>query len=143
MKAGERFTCPACGNAAFAKLEKILDGWEVKGEHLVCSFCGADAGAPDAPKSSDPDSVSAGRKALDALFGEEDAAPRKTPSILDMDTPSEHRFCRDCVHSLVNVFAVVCTRKHCEVQPMDDCPDYEKRPVRSAHSGSIPDSGKK
>ena len=45
-----------------------------------------------------------------------------------MDTPSEHRFCRDCAHSLVNAFAVICTRKHCEVQPMDDCPDYEKRP---------------
>ena len=41
MKPGDKFTCPACGNAAFAKLEKILDGWNVKGEHLVCSFCGA------------------------------------------------------------------------------------------------------
>ena len=26
MKPGEKFTCPACGNAAFTKLEKILDG---------------------------------------------------------------------------------------------------------------------
>ena len=143
MKAGERFTCTACGRTAFAKLEKILDGWDVKGEHLVCSFCGADAGAPDAPNSSDSASVSAGRKALDALFGNEDAAAQKRPSILDMDTPAEHRFCRDCAHALVNVFAVICTRKHCEVQPMDDCPDYEKRPDRSASSGSVPDFGKK
>ncbi len=127
MKPGEQFTCPACGRTAFAKLEKILDGWDVKGEHLVCSFCGADAGAPDAPKSEDAASVSAGRKALDALFGNEEAAEKK-PSILDMDSPAEHRFCRDCAHSLVNAFAVICTRKHCEVQPMDDCPDYEKRP---------------
>lgn len=127
MKPGEKFTCPACGRTAFAKLEKILDGWDVKGEHLVCPFCGADAGAPDAPQSSDSASVSAGRKALDALFGN-DAAEEKKPSILDMDTPAEHRFCRDCAHSLVNAFAVICTRKHCEVQPMDDCPDYEKRP---------------
>lgn len=127
MKSGEKFTCPACGRTAFAKLEKLLDGWDVKGEHLVCSFCGADAGAPDVPQSSDPNSVSAGRKALDALFGN-DAAEEKKPSILDMDSPSEHRFCRDCAHSLVNAFAVICTRKHCEVQPMDDCPDYEKRP---------------
>ena len=127
MKPDEQFICPACGRTAFAKLEKILDGWEVRGEHLVCSFCGADAGAPDAPKSSEPNSFSAGRKALDALFGNEKAAQKK-PSILDMDSPSEHRFCRDCAHALVNVFAVVCTRKHCEVQPMDDCPDYEKRP---------------
>ena len=134
MKPGERFTCPACGHTAFAKLEKILDGWEVKGEHLVCSLCGADAGAPDAQKMSDSASVSAGRKALDALFGNEDAAAQKKPSILDMDTPSEHRFCRDCAHALVNVFAVICTRKHCEVQPMDDCPDYEKRPEQSASS---------
>ena len=133
MKSGEQFTCPACGRTAFAKLEKILDGWDVKGEHLVCSFCGADAGAPDAQKASDPNSVSAGRKALDALFGN-DAAEEKKPSILDMDTPSEHRFCRDCAHALVNVFAVICTRKHCEVQPMDDCPDFEKRPDQSASS---------
>ena len=133
MKPGEQFTCPACGFTAFAKLEKILDGWDVKGEHLVCSVCGADAGAPDAPKAEDAGSVSAGRKALDALFGNEGSAEKKT-SILDMDTPSEHRFCRDGAHSLVNAFAVICTRKHCEVQPMDDCPDYEKRPDQSASS---------
>ena len=105
----------------------------MKGEHLVCSFCGADAGAPDAPESEDSTSVSAGRKALDALFGNEESAEKK-PSILDMDSPSEHRFCRDCAHSLVNAFAVICTRKHCEVQPMDDCPDYEKRPDQSPSS---------
>ena len=126
MKPGEQFTCPACGRTAFAKLEKILAGWDVKGEHLVCSFCGADAGAPDAPKTSNPNSVSTGRKALDALFGN-DTAEGKKPSILDLDTPAEHRFCRDCAHALVNVFAVICTRKHCEVQPMDDCPDFRPR----------------
>ena len=133
MKPGEQFTCPACGRTAFAKLEKILDGWDVKGEHLVCSFCGSDAGAPDVPESVDATSVSAGRKALDALFGNEETAEKK-PSILDMDSPSEHRFCRDCAHALVNAFAVICTRKHCEVQPMDDCPDYEKRPDQSPSS---------
>ena len=139
MKPGEQFTCPACGRTAFAKLEKILDGWDVKGEHLVCSFCGADAGAPDTLKSGDAASISAGRKALDALFGNDESAAQKKPSILDMDSPSEHRFCRDCAHALVNVFAVICTRKHCEVQPMDDCPDYEKRPEPSASSGSVLD----
>ena len=133
MKPGEQFSCPACGRTAFAKLEKILDGWDVKGEHLVCSFCGADAGAPDAPKPADSASVSAGRKALDALFGSDESVSR-SPSILDMDTPSEHRFCRDCAHALVNVFAVICTRKHCEVQPMDDCPDFEKRPEQPSSS---------
>ena len=141
MKPGEQFTCPACGRTAFAKLEKILDGWDVKGEHLVCSFCGADAGAPDTPKPSDAASVSAGRKALDALFGNENAAAHKKTSIMDMDTPAEHRFCRDCAHALVNVFAVICTRKHCEVQPMDDCPDFEKRTEQP--DSSILDFGKK
>ena len=139
MKPGEQFTCSACGRTAFAKLEKILDGWDVKGEHLVCSFCGADAGAPDDPKSSDSTSVSAGRKALDALFGNDESASQKKPSILDMDSPAEHRFCRDCAHALVNVFAVICTRKHCEVQPMDDCPDFKKRPESSTSSGSVLD----
>ena len=143
MKPGEQFTCPACGFTAFAKLEKILDGWDVKGEHLVCSFCGADAGTPDAPESPGSNSVSAGRRALDALFGSGETEARKKPSILDLDSPGEHRFCRDCAHALVNVFAVICTRKHCEVQPMDDCPDYEKRPDRASSSGSVPDFGKK
>ena len=143
MKPGEKFTCPACGGAAFAKLEKVLDGWEVKGERLVCSFCGAEAGAPDAPRTASSTEGSAGRKALDALFGnDESAAPRKT-SILDMDAPSERRVCRDCVHAVVNIFAVICTRKHCEVQPMDDCPDFEKRPDRVSSSGSALDFGKK
>ena len=132
MKPGDRFTCPACGNAAFAKLEKILDGWEVKGEHLVCSFCGADAGAPDAPRTASSSEVSAGRRALDALFGNTEADNASKQSILDSEEPGERRFCRDCVHALTNVFAVICTRKQCEVQPMDDCPDFERRPPKSA-----------
>ena len=130
MKPGDKFICPACGNAAFAKLEKILDGWDVKGEHLVCSFCGADAGAPDAPQATGSSGVSAGRKALDALFGNTEADDSPKPSILDSEEPGERRFCRDCAHALVNVFAVICTRKHCEVQPMDDCPDFERRPQK-------------
>ena len=141
MKPGEKFTCPACGNAAFAKLEKILDGWDVKGEHLVCSFCGADAGAPDTPQATGSSGISAGRKALDALFGNTEADDKPKPSILDSEESGERRFCRDCAHALVNVFAVICTRKHCEVQPMDDCPDYEKRPEQS--DSSILDFGKK
>ena len=143
MKPGEKFTCPACGGAAFAKLEKILDGWDVKGERLVCSFCGAEAGAPDAPRTASPSEVSAGRKALDALFGDSEADNAPKLSILDTEKPGERRFCRDCAHAVVNVFAVICTRKHCEVQPMDDCPDYEKRPDPSVSSGSILDFGKK
>ena len=139
MKPGDKFTCPACGNAAFAKLEKILDGWDVKGEHLVCSFCGADAGAPDAPQAASSSGVSAGRKALDALFGNTEADNKSKPSILDSEESGERRFCRDCAHALVNVFAVICTRKHCEVQPMDDCPDYKKRPEQSNTSGSVLD----
>ena len=70
MKPGEQFTCPACRRTAFAKLEKILDGWAVKGEHLVCSLCGADAGAPDAQKASDSASVSAGREDFGQNLGE-------------------------------------------------------------------------
>ena len=131
MKPGDKFTCPACGNAAFAKLEKILDGWDVKGEHLVCSFCGADAGAPDPSQAASSSGVSAGRKALDALVGNTEADNKPKPSILDSEEPGERRFCRDCAHALVNVFAVICTRKHCEVQPMDDCPDFERRPQKT------------
>ena len=85
--------------------------------------------------------ASAARKALDDLFG----GPSDTesrPSILDGAEAEERRFCRDCAHSIVNVFAVVCTRKHCEVQPMDDCPDFEKRPEPKESSGSPLDFSK-
>ena len=134
MKNGDRFTCAACGRTAFAKLEKILDGWDEKGEHLVCPFCGAEAGKPDAADDDAPDAkASAARKALDDLFGGPSDTENR-PSILDGSEAEERRFCRDCAHSIVNVFAVVCTRKHCEVQPMDDCPDFEKRPDQSASS---------
>ena len=139
MKNGDRFTCAACGRTAFARLEKILDGWDVKGEHLVCPFCGAEAGKPDAADDDAPDAkASAARKALDDLFGGPSDTENR-PSILDGSEAEERRFCRDCAHSIVNVFAVVCTRKHCEVQPMDDCPDYEKRPEQSPSSGSVLD----
>ena len=142
MKPGDQFTCASCGRTAFAKLEKILDGWDVKGEHLVCPFCGAEAGLPDAkPDSPDAAKASAARKALDDLFGGPSDTENR-PSILDGAEAEERRFCRDCAHSIVNVFAVVCTRKHCEVQPMDDCPDFEKRPEPKESSGSPLDFSK-
>jgi len=137
MKHGDQFVCPACGRTAFAKLEKVLDGWEVKGERLVCPFCGAEAGRPDSPAADDSaKAASAARKALDDLLGGGPSDDTARPSILDGSEAEERRFCRDCTHSIVNVFAVVCTRKHCEVQPMDDCPDFEKRPEPKKSSGS-------
>ena len=140
MKHGDQFVCSACGRTAFAKLEKVLDGWEVKGERLVCPFCGAEAGRPDAPSADDSAKASAAaRKALDDLLGGGPSDDTVRPSILDGSEAEERRFCRDCAHSIVNVFAVVCTRKHCEVQPMDDCPDFEKRPEQPPSSGSVLD----
>ena len=140
MKNGDRFTCAACGRTAFARLEKILDGWDEKGEHLVCSFCGAEAGVPDAAADEPAGSSSAARKALeDLLGGGSDEGTR--PSILDGAETEERRFCRDCAHAIVNAFAVVCTRKQAEVQPMDDCPEFRRRPAPPASSGSILDFG--
>ena len=140
MKHGDQFVCSACGRTAFAKLEKVLDGWEVKGERLVCPFCGAEAGRPDSPSANDSaKAASAARKALDDLLGGGPPDDSPHPSILDDSGAEERRFCRDCAHALVNVFAVVCTRKHCEVQPMDDCPEFKRRPAPLVSSGSILD----
>ncbi len=125
MKANQAITCPACGEKSIAKAKTLLDGFRPAGEVLVCMLCGAELGkAEDAATA--PAAASPACGALAALLGGGESAK---PTL--RREAGEGRFCRDCDHYLVHPFLSRCTLKQCEVNPMDDCPQWRPKKDKS------------
>lgn len=127
MNEGERFHCPSCGEAAFVRKKKIMDGWTVTGEEAVCSFCGAavpngENGTTSAREEKTTDGTSA-KSSLLAFFGEDENLVEKRPVFEE----AEKHFCRDCVFAIANPFAIICTKSGEEVQPMADCAAFQAK----------------
>jgi hypothetical protein len=118
--AGDSFLCSSCGRESIFKSKRILDGWTVVRECLVCAFCGAETTAPSengAP--ADP-----GLQKLATLLGE-DSGTATTPSLAP--EPGS-RFCKDCRHFLRHPFLSRCLLHNRATEPMDDCADFAPRP---------------
>ena len=121
MKAGERITCPHCGENTIVKLKPKMDGWTRVGDVLSCAFCGAELGTPEknAPSASKKSS------ALAALLGEElSAAPSLAPG------EGHKRFCRNCKNLIEHPFLLRCARDGREVDPGGCCEHFtlEEKP---------------
>lgn len=125
MKVGDPWECPHCGKSSFLKKESLMDGWKKVGEVLKCASCGAAVETLPAEKKADaPLEKTSKTDALSALFG--GIAVEKKENPLEN---TERRFCRDCRHRVMNAFRIYCTHHEKDVNPMDDCPDFEKRDV--------------
>ncbi len=124
MKAGDEWNCPLCGKNSFLKKESLMEGWIKKGEVLKCAACGAVAEEITENTAAVPENM-VKSNALSALLGE---TLEKTVNPLES---VERRFCRDCKFRVMNAFRIYCTKHDKDVNPMDDCPDYEKRPLQS------------
>ena len=59
MKAGERITCPHCGEKTIVKLKPKMGGWTRVGDVLACAFCGAELGTPESGAKGAEKSASA------------------------------------------------------------------------------------
>ncbi len=124
MKPGDEYNCPHCGKNSFLKKETVMNGWTKTGEVLKCASCGylvchLD---PHADKDSDPlQSPSADR--LKNLLGEDHFAEKPKISAEE----EEQRFCKDCTFLIPHPFVLRCTKNNRTVNPMDDCPDFQRR----------------
>lgn len=123
MKAGDKITCPHCGEATVLKSKPKMDGWTRVGDVLVCALCGAEAGVPESGSSG---GRSAATAALEKLLG--GTAEAK----IRLDPGEEHRrFCRNCRERIEHPFVLRCGRDGRAVDPGNSCEhftDGEKRP---------------
>ncbi len=126
MKNGDKTDCPHCGQSTIVREKIETEGWQVKDKVLICAFCGATLGHPEEENANGaPDDKNASSlSGLTALLGVEaqTASPR-----LDA-IPEESKFCRDCVHYVAHPFLSRCELHHTQVNPMDDCPEFHRKP---------------
>jgi len=128
MKVGDSWLCPRCGKNSFLKKESVMDGWKKTGEVLKCASCGMTVetvGAADATAHGPAGTPSAEKRASDALSAllGGDAGIKTVNPLAD----AERRFCRDCKFRVASAFRMYCTKRERDVNPMDDCPDYQNR----------------
>jgi hypothetical protein len=117
---GEKIQCPHCNRDSVAKTERVMDGWTLVGERLVCALCGEPL--PDAEGHTETAAAGAELGALARLLGE--TPEQKTRLAADAGA----HFCKDCVHFLRHPFVSRCLYHDRPTEPMDDCPDFSPRP---------------
>ena len=124
MKPGDEYNCPHCGRNSFLKKETVMDGWTRKGDVLKCASCGhlvcelkEETGKPADPLKSD----AADR--LKNLFGGEEFVEK--PAL--KAEGDEANFCKDCAFLIPHPFVFKCSKFNKTVNPMDDCPDFQRK----------------
>lgn len=125
MKAGEEFTCPYCHKNTFLKLVPLMDNWTKKGDALACASCSE---IIEEIKKKDPFDItekisSTASDRLKSLLG--DAGEEKKAVLTEK--AGDKNFCRDCSHLIAHPFLCRCMKLNKEVNPMDDCPSFEKK----------------
>lgn len=129
---GEPFTCPHCGRESIVDTRPRMNGWNVLGTDLICAICEAVLGPADAheatetgvPSSTNTDAA-ARAAALDLLATEAEKGPDADNILGDR---REAHFCRDCIHYVKHPFGARCAVWGRRVDPMNDCPQFERRP---------------
>jgi hypothetical protein len=108
--------CRACGQETVLKRIPEYDGFRKTGERLECALCGhryeSEADVP-ARGASRP-----------ALFSEDERPARP---VLFRDE-ERGRFCRTCMHYVVNPFTQRCDKHRRLVEATDSCGDFDARP---------------
>ena len=125
MKPGDEYNCPQCGKNSFLKKETVMDGWTKKGEVLRCAACGhlvCEMKPEENGKPADP-LKSAAADRLKNLLGGEDFSRKPTIKTEEAET----HFCKDCAYLIPHPFLFRCSRFDKNVNPMDDCPEFQRR----------------
>jgi hypothetical protein len=126
MKPGDKTTCPECGEETFSKLKPVLDGWTKIGNILICGLCEHKL-CDYEPETMELHSAQPNAKtsALADLLG---GVKIEKPVITVSD--EERQFCRDCQHFVVHPFLSRCDLHDKNVNPMDDCAEFQKKLTR-------------
>ena len=137
MKPGQRFFCQHCHSQSIAKLERRLDGFTVVEEYLACAFCHERITAEADKTDAKPENASSkpSLSALESLLGSSKPSMGKAEaSFLDELHTAARHFCRDCKQYVKHPFGGRCSLTGKEMEPMDDCPRFEKRETPSKSS---------
>ena len=125
MKAGDEFTCPYCHNTTFLKLIPVMENWTKKGDALACVSCGRiieELKKKDSSTATEKNNSSAADR-LKNLLGDAE----ETKKTVLTENYGDKNFCRDCRHLIAHPFLCRCMKYNKEVNPMDDCPSFEKK----------------
>ncbi len=124
---GDSFTCPHCQSLSFAKLKTEYEGFTARRAYLVCAFCLAELLPNEKESKADKAPVKSHcPEKLSSLFGETGAGDEPVISELLLDD-QERRFCKDCLHNFITPFKCHCDLHQKEVEPLQDCPDFEAK----------------
>ncbi|MFH1477434.1 MAG: hypothetical protein ABIH24_08100 [Verrucomicrobiota bacterium] len=108
--------CPACGQDALLKREKVYEGFKHTGTKLSCTACGhvfpGETAVPFKAQKIVPG------------FGRQDVPP--PPKVFDEREVLETvgRLCRHCAYYVVNPFLQRCGRSNREVEATDTCAQF-------------------
>ena len=130
MKPGQRFFCNHCHSQSIAKLERRMEGFTVVEEYLTCAFCHERIPSETANPADKPENASQkpSLSSLENLFGSSKPSMGKTEaSLLDELHTAARHFCRDCRQYVKHPFGGRCSLTGKEMEPMDDCPRFERR----------------
>ena len=122
--------CPHCKSSTIPREKPVLENWKVVHILYICPLCNGELPAPAATQkklSAETPADNANtkkRSALTALLGDDTPAP-ELPDIAK-SWQETRRFCRDCCHFIKHPFLCRCGRSGREVNPMDDCPDFQR-----------------
>ncbi len=120
---GQQITCPECGADTIVKVQSEMDGWTKVGEYFACAICGVKLADCKAVPKADRHAKRAEKSArLSGFLGTQ---KDEIKEIVEDD--GERRFCRDCTHLMEHPFKVHCMLHNKDVNPMDDCPDFERK----------------
>ena len=121
MKSGDKIKCEKCGEETFAVSKTRMNGWEVVGEYFTCALCGEEIESKEDTSKSNSTPEKQNLSAL-ANFLDTEIEEKKELSVDE----SETHFCRDCVHYIKHPFLTRCELHKKEVNPMDDCSNFQK-----------------
>ena len=121
MKAGDKIKCKKCCEETFAVLKTKMDGWNVLGQYFACALCGEEIESSKKISNNNSIKENPNISAL-ANFLDTEIESKKELSREE----SETHFCRDCKHYIKHPFITRCELHKKEVNPMDDCTNFQK-----------------
>ena len=118
MKVGDKFLCPGCHQETVLVLHRVMSGWRVEKEILVCFNCKIEIGASS---DDEPKELGAAAQRLATLFGENEVDNNAADEKVGI-------FCKNCKYFVVHPFLSRCGLHKKETDPMSDCNDFQERP---------------
>ena len=112
-------------------VKRLMDGFKVTGQVLVCAFCKAPIPVENT-ESSDSKGVtdkksSSGLDKLSNLFNMSEKDTENALQVTPLqEDKSKMRFCRDCRYYIKHPFFSRCQLRNLDVEPMDDCEQFQR-----------------